>query len=288
MSDTGDYVLITPARNEAGHLPRTIAAVAAQLRLPREWVIVDDGSTDATARIAEEAALRHPFVRCLRVEREGGRCFGQKARAFAVGRAHLRSDTYAFIGNLDADIELPPDYYAQVLERMARDPRIGLAGGCVQTRVGETFHCSDRSPDTVAGAVQLFRRACFEEIGGYPALPFGGIDAAAELAAKQHGWRVEKLLDLTVSEHRRTGGAEAHPLRAKFNEGRRFHSLGYGTGWFLLRCLYRAGDPPLVAGSVAAAAGYLESVVRGRPVVLPPATVAYWRSEHRRRIRNAT
>src|SRR4030095_7056049 len=46
-----DYVLITPARNEAAFIAKTLESVVAQTVLPKRWVVVSDGSTDGTDEI---------------------------------------------------------------------------------------------------------------------------------------------------------------------------------------------------------------------------------------------
>jgi poly-beta-1,6-N-acetyl-D-glucosamine synthase len=279
------YILVTPARNEAAFIRHTLDSVAAQTVRPVRWVVVDDGSTDATAAIVEEHVRRHPFIRLVRLERAGARSFGRKAMAFRRGLEAVGDIDYAFVGNLDADISLPPDYYEQVLRAFTADPALGIAGGIVYTKTGRTFSTVDGTLDSVAGAVQLFRRRCFEETGGYPSLMYGGIDAAAEIRARMVGWRVRKDPSLRVFEHRRTGSAGTGVLRARLLEGRRFHSLGYGPAFYAARCLYRLTDRPFVIGSLTALCGFVESMLRRRPILLPPEVVAFLRHEQRNRLR---
>ena len=56
INDLPRYAVITPVRDEESHLARTAEALLAQTHRPSVWVIVDDGSTDATAAIAEAAS----------------------------------------------------------------------------------------------------------------------------------------------------------------------------------------------------------------------------------------
>jgi len=220
------------------------------------------------------------------VQREHGRSFGNKVLAFNRGLAEVRDIPWNYIGNLDADISLAPGYYENIIRELERGARLGVAGGIVFTRIADSFATDDNTLDSVAGAVQLFRRSCFEAIGGYVPLPFGGIDAAAEIKARMHGWIVRKFPENRVYEHRRTGTATARPLASRLHEGRLFHSLGYGPLFYFLRCLYRLGDRPKIIGSTAALGGYLMSVVRRRPIVLPPDAVSYLRAEQREKLRS--
>lgn len=63
------YVVISPVRNEAAYLRRTIDSMVAQTIRPTAWIIVDDGSGDATAEIALAAARRHPWIQLCRHRR---------------------------------------------------------------------------------------------------------------------------------------------------------------------------------------------------------------------------
>ncbi|HEY5705678.1 MAG TPA: glycosyltransferase family A protein [Terrimicrobiaceae bacterium] len=278
------FVIITPAHNEEEFIANTIESMLSQTMRPLRWVIVNDGSIDGTRTVVERF-LTHSFIRLVNIERREGRHFGMKAEAFRRGLLELNDISYDYIGNLDADISLRPDYFESILNEFERDRSLGLAGGIVYTKMGETFVTQDKTLDSVGGAVQLFRRSCFEQVGGYISLEFGGIDAAAEITARMKGWRVRKFLNCRVYEHRRTGTASAHPFAARVKEGRRFHSLGYGVLFYFLRCLYRAKDRPLFLGSAAAFYGFLESIFRGRPIVLPREVVQYLREEQRQKLR---
>ena len=122
------YVLVTPARNEAAHLAATIDGVIAQTVRPLRWVIVDDGSTDATAEVVQRRLPDAPWIELLRLPPRAVREFAAKVRAFEAGRTRLAGLDYAVIGNLDADITLEPRHFERLLARFADDPRLGVAG----------------------------------------------------------------------------------------------------------------------------------------------------------------
>ena len=279
------YALITPAHNEEDYIEETIHAVANQDSRPMKWVIVNDSSTDRTGDVLARLSQRYPFIEAIHLERDPGRNFGRKAVAFGRGLEELKGCAYDFIGNLDADITVENGYFAGLFRKFEQDPKLGIAGGIVYTKIGENFVTQDQTLDSVGGAVQMFRRSCFEQVGGYLPLELGGIDAAAEITARMKGWKVAKFPELIAYERRRTGSAGAKPIQAKWREGRRFYSLGYGPLFYAFRCGYRLKDRPLILGSMAEFAGYLGSLIRRKPHALSPQVVAFLRAEQRGKLK---
>ncbi|WP_340122714.1 glycosyltransferase family 2 protein [Methylobacter svalbardensis] len=275
------YVIITPAHNEEAFIEKTIHSMINQTVRPLKWIVVNDNSTDRTGKIAEQYAKQYDFLQLVNLSRSGGRNFGNKVRAFNYGLNEAQLCDYQYIGNLDADISLNKDYFEKILCEFDSCPNLGIAGGMVSTCIGDKFVSQEVALDSVAGAVQLFRRECFEQIGGYLALPHGGIDAAAEIMARMKGWKTRTFADLRVFEHRRTGTATARPLASKVKDGQRFQSLGYDFLFLSLRCVYRLMDRPRVVGSVATLYGYFKGVIKKTPIVLPPNVVQYLRAEQR-------
>src|SRR5262249_351801 len=227
----------------------------------------------------------YDFIRLVNVERPAGRHFGNKVSAFNKGVSEVGVTPYDYIGNLDADISLGRDYFEKIIGEFERDPKLGVAGGMVHTNEGGRYVSQDVALDSVAGAVQLFRRQCFEQIGGYRALPGGGIDTAAEVTARMMGWKTCTFPEYPVMENRLTGSATARPLASRLKEGRRMYSLGYDPLFFALRCVYRAKGSPKFLGSLAAALGFFSSALRARPIVLPPDVVRHLRLEQREKLK---
>jgi len=278
------YVIITPARNEASFIAKTLESIVGQTVKPVRWIVVNDSSTDRTAEIVSAYESRYDFIELVNIDRSGERHFGNKVYAFNRGLERVGHVDFDFIGNLDADISLEPTYFERLIAEFHGDSSLGLAGGVVASYTEGTFVRQEIAPDSVAGAVQLFRRSCFEQVGGYLPLPLGGIDAAAEIIARKHGWRVRTITDLQVCEHRRTGSAVANPMGSRVREGRRLYSLGYDWRFFCLRCLSRTMEQPRVVGSGAAIVGFLLGVVRREPIVLSPDVVRFLRHEQRGKV----
>lgn len=280
-----DYAIITPAHNEARLIPRTIDSVRNQTVRPAAWIIVDDASSDGTADVAATAIADLTFAHVVRVTRPPGRHFGNKVNAFNRGLAALPGVQYAYLGNLDADISLPARYYETVLDRFRDEPELGIGGGMVASQIGGRFVRQEVALDSVAGAVQLFRRECFESIGGYVPMPLGGVDTATEIKARMRGWRVRTFPDLEVREHRQTGSATAGPIASRYKEGRRLRGIGYSAMFFALRCAFRWRETPAVTGSIAALCGFVVSTLKREPLVMPPAEVRFLRAEQRAKVR---
>src|SRR4051812_40353397 len=167
---TMQYVLITAARNEQASIGNTLASVVAQTTLPLRWVILDDSSTDRTADIVRDYAERYSWIELVQRPRRQNRSFAGKANAVNAGLEQLNGLSFEVVGNLDADVSFEPDYMEFLLRRFAEIPRLGVAGTPFTEPGGyDSTRDSFEGESYVAGPCQLFRRECFNEIGGYVA-----------------------------------------------------------------------------------------------------------------------
>lgn len=258
----GNYVLISAARNEEKYIERTIQAVVAQSYLPAKWVILNDGSTDLTETIVQEYALKQPFIQLIRIRPESERNFGSKARAINFGYKQIKATSYEFVGILDVDVTFDHDYYEKVIHHMENHPDLGIAGGILSDLwKGRFIRQITATRWSVSGPIQLFRRPCWEQIGGYMNIR-GGIDAAAEVMARMNGWRVESLKGLPVLHFRRTGTEKRGVFMCNFYRGIEDYAMGYHPVFFISRSLLRVSEQPRVLGSLFMLVGYLWACVR--------------------------
>lgn len=277
--------LITPVRNEVEHLPRLIRSIVGQGHRPTRWIIVSDGSDDGTDEVGRRAAADHSFITFVRSGSDSSRDFAAKVRAFDVGVAQL-SDSYDYLGNVDADVEFGPDYFQHLLAKFDADQHLGLAGGTVvDLDAGGRQRPRPGRSDIVPGAVQLFRRACFEEVGGYLPLKFGSEDTVASLTAQMRGWSVRVFPDLIVTHHRTAGTADRSLLAARYREGRRDYAVGYHPAFVLAKALRRLPERPMVAGSVARLAGFTADAARRPARQVNDELVRYLRDRQLRELR---
>lgn len=263
-----EYILITPARNEAALIASTIKAVLAQTRLPKKWIIVSDASTDATDSIVASYAATTPWIELLRLGENEERNFAAKARVFRAGYLQIGRVAHDVVGNLDADITFDADYFECLLSKFEADPKLGVAG---THYVEGDFHSFDDSyinAEHVNGGCQLFRRACFEEVGGYPAIKGGGIDWVAVTTARMKGWRTQSFGDKVFHHHRAIGTAEANQLISRFRYGKKDYFLGGHPAWQICRGLFQMTKRPYVVGGLATLVGYMWSFLlrEHRPV----------------------
>lgn len=262
------YVLVTPAKNEEAVIKATIESVVSQTVKPSRWVIVSDNSSDSTDDIVKDYARKHDFIEYVRREGSVGQNFGAKARAFMDGYSRLAAQPFEFIGNLDADTALPSDYYERILQQFHKESSLGIAGGEILELHNNHYRSRVYSVHSVAGAVQLFRRECFLEVGGYIPIKCGGIDAVAETKARMGGWLVRTYPHVKAYHNRLVGSTDSSVLRGRFRCGVRDNLLGNHPVFMIGKCVRLLRDRPLVVGSVAMGAGFFNSYLRRdeRPV----------------------
>lgn len=282
------YVVITPARNEAEFLELTIKSVVAQTVKPLKWVIVSDGSTDGTDDIVARYAAVYPWIKLLRMPERQERHFAGKVLAFNAGYELVRDLNYAVVVSLDGDTSFDEEYFGFLLEKLAGDPRLGLVGTPFQeAATKETYDYRFSSIEHVSGACQVFRRECFEAIGGYVAVPGGGIDHIAVITARMKGWKTMTFTDRVCLHHRQMGTAQRNSLTAHFKVGVRDYALGAHPLWECFRTVYQmATRKPYIIAGFLFGLGYVWAAIRHEERPVSAELVAFRRREQMARLRN--
>ncbi len=277
------YVLITPARNEAQFIELTLKSVVAQVARPLKWVIVSDGSTDGTDEIVNGYARIHDWIELLRMPERTERDFAGKVRAFNAGRSRIGNLDFDVIGNLDADVSFAPEHFRLLVGTFAEDPQLGVVGA--PFREGNfQYDYRFTNIENVWGGCQLFRRECFEEIGGYAAVRGGCIDHIAVVSARMKGWKTRTFTETVSLHHRTMGTAQNSGLGAKFKYGAKDYSVGNHPLWEIVRAFYQMKQRPIVIGGIALASGYFWSMVRRVPRPVSRDLVAFSRYEQMQRL----
>jgi len=286
---TDRVLIISPVRNEAAHIDRVVRSVAAQVRPPDLWIVVDDGSDDGTLERLEQLAEEVPFMRVVStppdftVSATGDRLAAAAApRAFNVGlRAAGGVEGFTHVGKLDGDTELPPDYFARLLERFHANSRLGIGGGVRLEREGDDWRILPIPRTHVPGALKLYTRECFEAIGGM--LEILGWDAIDETYARMRGFETESFPDLETWHHRAWGTADGR-LRGRVRYGHSSYVARQGALWVTLKSAKVAMMRPRGLSGLAYLYGYARAWARSAPRVEDPEFSRFVRRELRARL----
>jgi glycosyltransferase involved in cell wall biosynthesis len=272
------YVLLTAAKNEADYIEETLQSVLRQTLLPAAWYIIDDGSTDQTAAIVKRYASTHPFIHLHSAASRGGRNFGSQYKALQAAYELAEPMAFEFVGAMDADISPQrSDYYETILGEFEKNAQVGICGGYIYERAnGDWQSRPGNSEDSVAGGIQMFRRKCFEEIGGYVPLYYGGSDSLAQLEAQMAGWQVRVRTDQPVFHYRPTSTAGGR-WRGLFRSGLEDASFGSHPIFEFFRCCRRIKNSPFLFGSAVRLGGFIWWNMTGRAPVIPKDKVAFLR-----------
>jgi poly-beta-1,6-N-acetyl-D-glucosamine synthase len=280
------YVLLTAAYNEEAYIGATIESVAAQTHLPERWVIVSDASKDRTDEIVSSYSEKYPFICLVRNEKKHARNFGAQVMAIRRGFEELGCTGYDFIGNLDADLTFERDYFDRLLGKFESDPALGIGGGFIQECGSDGVFRGRRfnSELSIGHAVQMVRRECYEEIGGWVPMPYGGQDWQALIAAEMHGWSVRSFPDLPVRHHRSTGGGD-RVFRNLFREGRMDYSVGSDPLFEIFKLARRFLVKPYGLGSLVRLSGFLWGYWTREERPISDEFIAFIRNKQRRAVR---
>jgi glycosyltransferase involved in cell wall biosynthesis len=283
------FVLVTPARNEAAFIGGTIRSVVAQTIRPVRWIIVSDGSTDGTDNIVQRYAAEHPWIELLRMPERRDRQFAAKAHCFNAGYRKLDGVDFDFIANLDADITFEPGYFEFLLTKFAETPDLGVAGTpfieSEDTLATHTYSHRFANLEHVSGACQIFRRACFEQVGGYVPVKGGAIDWIAVTTARMQGWQTRTFTEKVCHHHRKLGTGNTRSALVPFHYGRKAYYVGGHPLWALLRGLFQMRNRPWIVGGVLFQAGFFWAMLTRVPRVVTPDLMRFHRREQMSRLR---
>jgi biofilm PGA synthesis N-glycosyltransferase PgaC len=267
MDATRRYVLISPCRDEAAHMRRTLDSVAAQTVPPARWVVVDDGSRDQTAAILEDYARRLPYLSVVRRPDRGRRSVGPGVvEAFYAGLQAVDLDGYPYLCKLDLDLDLPPRYFELLIARMEADPRLGTTSGkpyFIRARDGARVPevCGD---EMSVGMTKFYRTTCFRAIGGFVReVMWDGIDCHR---CRLFGWKAESVDEegLRFLHLRPMGSSQQGIWTGRVRSGFGQYFMGTSPLYLAASAAYRLFEHPVLYGSLAMVWGYVSSAARGR------------------------
>jgi len=284
-SDHLKYALITAARNEEGFIENTIRSVVAQTALPTRWMIVSDGSTDETDNIVKKYAAQFDWIQLIRMPDHRDYQFAAKVHCIRAAWEKLQPLQFEIVGNLDADITFEADYMAFLLDKLACDPRLGVVGTRFTENSRQVYNYKFMNEQHVSGGFQIFRRACFGEIGGYLPLRNGGEDWAAVTSARMKGWRTQSYTEKLFAHHRPMGSNGQALSTIQFRQGERDYLTGGHPLWQLLRSAFQVSKRPYIIGGICLFFGFAWSCLRRVERPVPGDLMAFHRSEQMARLR---
>jgi glycosyltransferase involved in cell wall biosynthesis len=274
------YCLITPCRDEAQYARRTLDAIASQSEPPALWVIVDDGSKDATPEILADYAARLPYVRVIRRGDRGDRKLGGGViDAFYTGYDSIDPNQFDYVTKLDLDLDIPPRYFATLMDRMEAEPRIGTCSGkayfCPPGTRDDAYSLPLLSTaplvsealgdDNSAGMIKFYRTRCFQQIGGFVReLMWDGIDGHR---CRQLGWIAISWDDpeLRFVHLRPMGTSHKNWWTGRVRHGFGQYFMGTAPLYMLASAAFRMSRPPRVVGGLAMLHGYFKSMLDRNP-----------------------
>jgi poly-beta-1,6-N-acetyl-D-glucosamine synthase len=278
------YVVITPVRNEQNYLGVTIESMARQEVLPLAWVIVNDGSTDATSRIAHEASARYDWIRVIdRADRGFRKAGSGVVEAFRDGYQLIANETWDFVVKLDGDLSFDSDFFSSALERFREDPLLGIGGGTICSKVDEKlvpeWHGDPKFH--VRGATKIYRRECWIQLGQLYPVP--GWDTLDEIKANMLGWKTYSFDEVLLLHHRKAGGADGTwPNWVK--NGFANYVAGYHPIFMLAKCVSRFFKKPYGIAAFALWVGFCGGYIKRAWRVDDRALVKYFRNQQIRRL----
>ena len=274
------YIVISPIRNEEEYLPLTIKSMCKQTKKPVKWVMIDDGSSDRTGCLIDEAASKQPWIIANHRNDRGFRQAGKGViEAFYEGYELVSNLRWDFVVKLDGDMSFEPDYFESCLQEFQVDSKLGIAGGtCCKLVDGRPSAEFEGEPAFhVRGSTKIYRRQCLEALGGLIRAP--GWDTVDEIKANMLGWKTLTFPHIQLVHHRPTGGAYGDWSNWTKN-GFANYVAGYDPIFMICKCIKRLVEQPTTVGIKIAIAlwyGFLKGYLKRSPQVDDPELIRYLR-----------
>lgn len=273
-----NYVVVSPAKDEAGRIEKTIDSMLRQTSRPVRWVIVDDGSSDGTSEIIKSYERSFPWISTIRVNRDKTRRIGSaEIRAFELGLRSLDTAAFDLVVKLDCDLILAPDYFERLIAYFAADPALGIASGVYLEQKGFIWTEVVMPSYHASGASKMVRKQCLSDIGGFPLVP--GWDTADEIKAQSKGWKTQHFPDLKFY-HLRNEGSAIGGWKTGVLHGHIYYVTGGGPFFLLFKCAHRSlVGKPVGLGGIAMLWGYLKASVRREEQIVTDAEARFYRRQ---------
>lgn len=275
------YIIISPVQNEEEHIEKTLRAVIAQTVQPLEWVIANDGSTDQTKTIVESYCRRFPWIRLLNlsggIRRRGSHIVDLVYKGLEV----VRTTDFDFIVKLDGDVSFEKVFFATMFAFFQQNPRLGITSGNSLILRNSKLIWEKSAPGHTLGATKVYRKQCFDEIGGFvPSMGWDGID---EIKARMKGWEARPVPGLMVLHHRPEGRATGL-FRSGIERGRGSYFMGYHPLFLLIRACRRVLSLSSFLDGMGMLVGYFSAFVKREERIPDEEFIRFLRKNQLRRL----
>lgn len=261
------YVIVCPVRNEELYLKAAVESLAAQTIPPVQCVIVDDGSTDRTPEIIQDACAAHPWITSVTRPDRGERKVGPGVvEAFYDGYRAINVRDYEFICKMDADLTMGPRYFETLFEKFRHDPCLGAASGKLFLRLEDGRLVEERITDeSVLGGMLCLRKSCFDAIGGFVREVMW--DGIAFHRCRMEGYRTRSFRDeeLRIFDHRIMGSSQKSIFHGRIRWGWGQYFMGTHPLYILAITAYRMAERPYVVGGLLILWGYVKAWITKAP-----------------------
>jgi poly-beta-1,6-N-acetyl-D-glucosamine synthase len=230
-------------------------------------------------------AVNYPWIELLRMPERAERHFGGKAHAFNAGYETVKSLEFEIIGNLDADISFDQDHFEFLVMKFAENPSLGVAGTAFIEDSSIAYDYDVVNIEHVSGQCQIFRRKCYDEIGGYQPIKGGGVDWTAVTTARMMGWETRTFDEKAFVHHRIMGTGMSSYFATRFRFGKQDYYLGGHPLWEVFRSIYQMKKKPFVIGGILLLAGYIWAKVSGVEKAVSKDLEAFRRKEQMQRLK---
>ena len=277
------YVVISPVRNEEQYIEKTIKSVLSQSVKPVEWMIVNDGSKDKTRQIVEAYARQYHWIKVLNLDDRGFYYAGPGVvDAFYKGFELLSTVDFDYVVKLDGDLSFEGDYFEQILRRFDENGKLGIASGCT-VLPSRSYGRDQVQRDRPMGPSKVYRRVCFEAIGGLKRIP--GWDTADVLSAQMKGWETQCFFDLPILHFRESGHRRQGITKGKFYLGRMQYRFGYSFVYNCLKALSILKNRPCLIGGLGMVVGYIVAFIRKEEMYFDKEMIDFLKRKHARYVR---
>ena len=259
-------LIISPVKDEADFIEQTIHSMSWQELRPALWVIVNDGSSDRTGEIADEAAKKHDWIKVVHRDAGTKRRVGPGViEAFYAGLDSVNLKDFDYVVKMDGDLHVPHFYFSGLIQKFEENPRLGsISGKCYIPVDGQLVY--ERTGDEFThGTAKLYRRECFEEIGGFVReVMWDGIDCHK---CRQLGWEAKSISDAqyAIIHLRQMGSSHKNILHGRRRWGRGQYFMGTHIPYVIAITFYRMLERPWVLGGLNICIGYFWAMITRYP-----------------------